>query len=433
MNEQAQHGFRPSPIEGIIAVISGGLALTVLFLLPLLEEADTGIPGGTFPAGGENFWVVAVVLACQSAALLWAKSAPRTVLTLVVLLPVVLAVFVPGPAFSLSTIAIFCAVFLSAGRLPLPRVAPLLVLAVLIIAGAQAFNDFRTGLPATAAVTSAVGQALVVVGAPLLFALVLSARREARLSRTHEIQALAREQQARIEAAVSKERTAMSRELHDIAAHHMSGIALMTAAIQQQIDTDPEEAKRSAQQVRSQSTAVLEDLRRIVGLLREHPEGTRSVETIAGIPGLVEERRRTGMDVDLLLSAARPDRELAAGIGPLAQLVVYRMVQESLSNAAAHSPGARCVVDVDDSDPSQLIAVVHHGHAPAGQVGEGAAAGAGVGGGFGWLGLRERAELIGAALDHGPNAEGGWSVRLVVPREVARHPIDADETPQEMP
>ena len=433
MDEQAHHGFRPSLIDGFIAVISGGLALTVLFLLPLLEEADTGIPGGTLSVADSDFWVVVGVLACQSVALLWATSAPRTVLTLVVLLPVVLAVVVPGPAFSLSTIAIFCAVFLSAGRLPLPRVAPLLVLAALVLAGAQAFNDFRTGLPATAAVSSAVGQALVVVGAPLLFALVLSARREARLSRTHEIQALAREQQARIEAAVSKERTAMSRELHDIAAHHMSGIALMTAAIQQQIDTDPQEAKRSAQQIRSQSTAVLEDLRRIVGLLREHPEGTRSVEAVAGLPGLVEERRRTGMDVDFVLAAPRQDGELAAGIGPLAQLVVYRMVQEALSNAAAHSPGARCVVEVDDGDPSQLTAVVHHGRAPAGHSGAGAAAGVGTGGGFGLLGLRERAELIGAALNHGPNTDGGWSVRLVVPREAARHPFDEYETPQEMP
>lgn len=425
MREQEHRSFRPSLVEGITALVSAVLALTVLTLLPLVEQLEPGVLGGSLPPGGYAFWVVAVVILLQAVALLWTKTAPRTVLLLVVSLPVALAAFAPGPAFTLSTIAVLCAIFLAVGVLPLRRAAPLLTLAVLLVAGAQAVNDFRSGLPASESGISAAIQALVVVGAPLLLALMFSARQEARLSRTSETQALAREHEARIEAAVAKERTAMSRELHDIAAHHMSGIALMTAAIQQQIDTDPEEAKRSAQQVRSQSTAVLEDLRRIVGLLREHPEGTRSVETVAAVPALVEERRSTGMGVELVLSAAVEGRELGAGIGPLAQLVVYRMVQESLANAATHSPGARCIVEVDDSDPGQLTAVVRHGPSQAGHRD--------TGGGFGLLGLRERAELIGAALDHGPTDEGGWSVRLVVPREARAHHLPEHGTDQETP
>lgn len=425
MQDHEDRSFRPSPAEWGSAVVCAGLALTTLLLLPLLETADTEIPGGTFPSGGYELWGVAVVLVGQAVALLRARTAPRAVLLIVVALPIALAAFVPGSAFSLCTLAIFCAVFLTVGVLPVRRLGPLLALTVLLLAGAQTVNDFRTGMPASEAGISAALQALVVVGAPALFALVFSSRREARLSRTHEVQALAREHQARIEAAVARERTAMSRELHDIAAHHMSGIALMTSAIQQQIDTDPEEAKRSAQQVRSQSTAVLQDLRLLVGLLREHPEGTRSTRTVAAVPDLVEERRGTGMDVEVLLSAAGDDREPGTGIGPLAQLVVYRMVQESLANASAHAPGARCVVEIDDTDPGRLTAVVRNGPSAAGPRG--------TAGGFGLLGLGERAELIGATLSHGPMGDGGWSVRLVVPREARDPDVDDHETHQELP
>ena len=85
-------------------------------------------------------------------------------------------------------------------------------------------------------------------------------------------EALEREHDALVQAAIARERTAMARELHDIAAHHLSGIAVMTAAIATQIDTDPAAAKRAVGQVRQQSTEVLRDLRSLVGLLREDQE-----------------------------------------------------------------------------------------------------------------------------------------------------------------
>ena len=90
---------------------------------------------------------------------------------------------------------------------------------------------------------------------------------------------------------MSRERAAMARELHDIAAHHLSGIALMAAVIDRQIDSDPERAHEGVRQVREQSTAVLEDLRRLVGLLRDDAPAERAVETVAGIVDLVERAR----------------------------------------------------------------------------------------------------------------------------------------------
>jgi signal transduction histidine kinase len=274
------------------------------------------------------------------------------------------------------------------------------------------------GLGPVEAVLAALVQAASIVGLPLLVGLVVRSRRDARDARRDELTARVGERDALVQAAVARERTAMARELHDIAAHHLSGIALMAAVVDRQIDTAPEEAHRGIRQVRAQSMDVLDDLRRLVGLLREDPDqdAERSVETLAAVPELVDRARAAaGGSVELRVHEA-PGRPLGQGIGPLAQLAVYRTVQESLTNAAAHAPGSACVVEVDDRDAAALVATVING------PGDGAAAAAGrslasAAGGFGLLGMRERAELVGAELAAGSTAEGGWRVRMAVPRE----------------
>jgi signal transduction histidine kinase len=283
-----------------------------------------------------------------------------------------------------------------------------LVVTGLLLATGQCLNQVRAGEPDLgAAIAGGLVQGLVVVGLPLLFGLVVAAQRDTREARHHEVQALRREQDALLQVAVSRERMAMSREVHDIAAHHMSGIALMAAAMDRQIDSDPATAKRSARQVREQSRAVLDDLRRLVGLLREDAEATRSVEGLDALSALVENRRATGSEIDLVVPAR--STEHGAGVGPLAQLVVYRTVQESLANAAVHAPGARCTVEIGDPRDGRLSVVVRNG-VPAGPD-------PGPGGGFGLVGIAERAQLVGADLTYGPTPDGGWEVRLTLPIE----------------
>nr|WP_253945306.1 histidine kinase [Nocardioides sp. zg-DK7169] len=205
----------------------------------------------------------------------------------------------------------------------------------------------------------------------------------------------------------------MARELHDIAAHHLSGIAVMTAAIGTQIDSDPAGAKAAVAQVRQQSTAVLRDLRSLVGLLREDDAGAGGPdrvrpESLAGITALVEDLTTAGRDVGLtVLSGGHP---LGDGVGPLAQLAAYRMAQEALANAARHAPGARAEVVLDDRDPYGVLVTVRNERSPRSGSEQGRD-------GFGILGMRERAELTGAALVVGPTADGGWEVALRVPRD----------------
>ena len=196
----------------------------------------------------------------------------------------------------------------------------------------------------------------------------------------------------------------------------------MAAAIDRQIGTDPDTARQSARQIREQSRAVLDDLRRLVGLLREEADATRPVETLDAVVALVETRRATGAEIDLVLPAR--GRE-PVGVGSLAQLVAYRMVQESLANAAVHAPGALCRVEIGEPDEHRLTITVRNG-TPAG-------ADAGPGGGFGLIGMAERAQLVGADLTYGPTADGGWEVRLTLRLDetvsTMREPVPAPEDP----
>ena len=240
--------------------------------------------------------------------------------------------------------------------------------------------------------------------------MLVRSRNDLREARHDEQQARAEQRDAQVEAAVSRERTAMARELHDIAAHHLSGIALMAAVVDRQIDTAPEEAHRGVQQVRAQSTAVLDDLRRLVGLLRDDSDGERSVQTLAAVPELVERAQAQG---PIELSVLTADgRLLGAGIGPLSQLALYRTIQEALTNASTHAPGASRIVDIDDSDDSHVVVTVTNA-APT------VAGPHSVARGFGLVGMCERAELVGADLRYGRTPAGGWQVRASVLRETA--------------
>ena len=344
----------------------------------------------------------------QTVALLWASRLSLVVLSVVALVPLVHAIVVPGVTFSLTTVAVSFGVFWATVRQPSRRLRVALPVVGLFVTAAQAINDVRSGVALDfATIATALVQGLVLVGLPLIIGLFLAARHDARVARDKEVLALKRERHALVQAAVSRERMAMSRELHDIAAHHISGIALLASAIYRQVDVDPEAAKIAAQQVRAQSKTVLDDLRSVIGLLRDESESSRSVETLAAVRELVELRRSAGTAAEFVLLTT--DRELGSGVGLLGQLVAYRMVQEALANAATHAPGANCRVEIDDREPGHLSVLVSNDGAHAPDLGPG--------GGFGLVGMRERAELVGAKVHYGATEGGGWEVRLTIPRD----------------
>ncbi|MET0432641.1 MAG: histidine kinase [Cellulomonas sp.] len=395
------------------------LGVAGLLALPAVAAMEPAEPVDLPPVGAPGWWLVVGALVVQAAAVAAARTVPRGALLVVAVVPPGVAAAGGGPevaASGLLTLAVVVVVYRAAVAWPFAGLRAVLVVAVVLlatastVAGAAAVDAPGTPL----LVLAAAAQAVAVVALGLVPALVVSSRRAVRAAQEGELRALAGEQEARVRTALAEQRTAMARELHDLAAHHLSGIALMASAIDRQITTDPEAARAGVRQVREQSRVVLADLRRLVGLLREDDGAETSALTLAAVPDLVAAAPGSPGDVTLaVLRAPGADgAALGARVGPLAQLAGYRIVQEALANVRTHAPGAACRVTVDDRAADAVVLTVRNG-VPTGDVPADDPAHPG----YGLRGMRERAELVGADLRHGPTPDGGWEVRLVLPRE----------------
>lgn len=413
-----------APRAGDIAIagVTGAVAFSALLLIrQLLADLPEREPA-TPAVGTASWWLVAAVIIVQCVLLSWARHAPRTVVLSVAVVAFLFALTTPGAVFDIATFAVPVAVFFGFGVASTRSAWVIWASAALFVAAGSIVNGI---LAEGAEPILAFGEAAVQIGGlfviPLLLAAVLRARRESRESQRRELDALRRERDALVDASVARERTAMARELHDIAAHHLSGIALMASAVERQIGADPDAARDAAVQIRAESTAVLQNLRRVVGLLRDDGAAGRSVETFASLPDLVERASADhAADVQLRMLRSASGRPFGSGVGPLAQLAAYRTVQEALANAAMHAPDADSVVEIDDTDAAEVRIVVRN--APAVTTPEPPS-----GGGYGLVGMRERADLVGAELHHDRTSEGGWEVRLTIPREGVVHETGPDK------
>ncbi|MGC5168038.1 sensor histidine kinase [Luteimicrobium sp. DT211] len=397
-----------------------GVAMLVLLLTPVAQRLDPDGAGDRVGAAAVVWGTVWVTV--QAVAVARASAAPRAAL-------VVAAAVVPLAAWTSVAAAAVPAVVVLVYLLVVDgaparswddrRVAVLAATWVLCAVGELVDGTRGTGDAGPATLALAAAQALLVVVAPAVVALAVRSRRELRRARDRELEALAREQDAVARAAVAAERASMARELHDIAAHHLSGIALMAAGIEALAVNDPAEAGRAAGQVRRQAVEVGRDLRQVVGLLRPAADDGPGPRSLADLARLVDDVRAVGRAVvlDVLrldAGAGAEDDGLGRGLGSLAQLTVYRTVQEALTNAGRHAPGAPCAVTLDDRADDALRVVVRN-EAPPGGPPSGTR-----GSGVGLVGMRERAALLAAGLEVGPTDDGGWSVALRVPREPAR-------------
>jgi len=202
--------------------------------------------------------------------------------------------------------------------------------------------------------------------------------------------------------AVTAERARMARELHDMVANHLSAIAIhSTAALS--LD-DPGTSRDALGVIRENSVEGLAEMRRLIGILRDD-SGDRepaASPTLDGIDTLVAGARANGLDVEL--EGDRP--KLPAPV----ELAVYRIVQESLTNALKHASPGRVTVTLTGSDERFSVAV----RSPC----DGRDAPRAPGAGAGLIGMRERAELLGGSLRAGPEAAPDgkvWTVSAIFP------------------
>jgi signal transduction histidine kinase len=213
------------------------------------------------------------------------------------------------------------------------------------------------------------------------------------------IRVTARERQ--LERARSGERERIARELHDTVAHHVSAMVIRAQAGRVIAGTDPGAAVEALEGVEEEGARTLEEMRAMVAALRDNGAGAELAPP-AGVADLERLVRAPGgrLRVDLGL-----DGELDA-LPPALDAAVYRIVQESVTNAMRHAADATEII-VRITGEARLVRVTVRD--------DGARAGRGRDG-YGLAGLRERAALLGGELRAGPDADRGWRVEAELPR-----------------
>jgi signal transduction histidine kinase len=215
------------------------------------------------------------------------------------------------------------------------------------------------------------------------------------------------EQEAAAEAAVQEERARIARELHDIVAHNVGLIVLQAGGARSVLETDPARARRALAQVEEIGRQTLAEMRHLVGILRTDSADERlPFPSLERVPGLVEEARSTGLDVELAIGGTPID--LPAGL----ELAAYRVIQEALTNVRKHAPGAHAVVHLQYGPEDLRVRVTDDG-GPAGHAPR--ATEAANGPGHGLIGMRERVRLYGGSLEARPLRDGGFRVEARLP------------------
>ncbi|MGH3207731.1 MAG: sensor histidine kinase [Trebonia sp.] len=217
-----------------------------------------------------------------------------------------------------------------------------------------------------------------------------------------------RAQDEQAQRAVLEERTRIARELHDVVAHHMSLIAVRAETAPYRLGELPSPALAEFGALSEVAREAMLEMRRLLGVLRQdRPQPAELVPQpdLADVPALVEAARRAGVSISL--SVAAELGRVPAGVGVCA----YRIVQESLSNASQHAPGAAVTVALD-RDPGAVQLRVANGPGSGRESGSWSGEGRP---GHGLTGMRERVAMLGGSLSAGPTPAGGFVVSAVLP------------------
>ncbi len=200
------------------------------------------------------------------------------------------------------------------------------------------------------------------------------------------------------------EREQLARELHDTVAHHVSAIVVRAQAGRVVAASDPAAALDALAVIEDEASRTLAEMRAMVGALRHGEE-----------PDLSPQRGVADIERLVTVNGARPqvDLELSGdldGLRPSVDAALYRLAQESITNALRHARRAtRIHVTVSGDDDCVRLTVGDDGDAGAFDPRSAS--------GFGLIGMAERAKLLGGTLEAGPNRNGGWTVQAVLPRD----------------
>jgi signal transduction histidine kinase len=280
---------------------------------------------------------------------------------------------------------------------------------ILVLIGISAVSTvvFPLIYPGTDSYATQLIIGVLCTGVVIGWGLFVRAQREVVYSLRDRAERLEAEQRLKVEQAREAERLRIAREMHDVLAHRVSLLSLHAGALEFRPDASAEEVAEAAAVIRATARAALEELRDIIGVLREGADGDAPEPpqpTLVQFPALIDESRAAGMNVHARIDA--PDVPAALG------RTVYRVVQEGLTNARKHAPGAAVDVRIVTADDRLVVEVVSR--RPVG-VPVGAPDERLPGAGTGLVGLAERVALAGGELEHGPDAAGDFVLRASLP------------------
>ncbi|REH51934.1 signal transduction histidine kinase [Kutzneria buriramensis] len=239
------------------------------------------------------------------------------------------------------------------------------------------------------------------IGLGVLLVALLTLNRQGREERLEQAELLLARRQQVVEeharAAALAERARIAREVHDVLAHSLAGLSLTLQGTRLMLQRDNASQEVIDQVSKAQKLAAdgLAEARRAVAALRDDkvPDARAIADLVTAF------RLESGAPAELTVNGE--PRDLPAE----AATALYRTAQEALTNARKHAPGAPVDAVLDFEDGRTVLTVIDHPGKPPAHA---------TSGGYGLLGMRERAELIGGELETGP-MEDGWRVRLVVP------------------
>ena len=271
------------------------------------------------------------------------------------------------------------------------------------VTGSVAISQFWTG-PSLGEAIGALATIAFFVLLPGAIGAWVRARADLMVALTERAERAEAERELLAREAIVAERARIAREMHDAVGHRVSLMVLQAGAIEMAA-TDRDRVEQLACQVQVAGRKALDELRQAVGVLRAGEDDDAPLTPQPGIDDLrrlVKECRSAGMDVDL---ACPPDD--ADPVDPAVSRAAYRIVQEGLTNAGKHAPGAHVSVSIE-RPAGRLVVRVQNGAGTEPARDE-------VGGGFGLVGLRERVRTLNGILRAEPRLDGGFVVEAVLP------------------
>ena len=230
-----------------------------------------------------------------------------------------------------------------------------------------------------------------------VFAISAAAARHSERARLAEERAQRSEEHA--QRAVDDERSRIARELHDVIAHSVSVMTVQAGAVRRLLKPDQEREREALLTVEETGRQALTEMRRLLGVLRQGDEKAALAPQpgLATLDQLVAQVREAGLPVELRVEG----EEIA--LPPGIDLSAYRIVQEALTNALKHAGPARAWVVVRYGADQVEVEVANDGVSNGGS------------GGYGLIGMRERAALYGGDLTAGPRDGGGFTISARLP------------------